>query len=163
HGRAAPGEIFPHDLREDPQEEGRAVLDRIADRRLVHEDRSEGAVRTLPPRSGGEGRFAIAGRLQTGVGGLHDGGASSPPHPRPLPATRKRVWGGEKQINPAPPSSSSAAPPRDRARRGNATGPAATAASGRASPRRRYAGRSGDCASPAPCGWNRRRTPCRSD
>ena len=40
HGRAAPGEIFPQDLREDPQEEGRAVLDRRADRGLVRQGRA---------------------------------------------------------------------------------------------------------------------------
>ena len=40
HGRAAPGQIFPQDLREDPEEEGRAVLDRRADRGLVQEGRA---------------------------------------------------------------------------------------------------------------------------
>src|SRR6185437_586475 len=44
HGRAAPYQILPQDLREDPQEEGRAVLDRRADRRLVRQDRPEGAL-----------------------------------------------------------------------------------------------------------------------
>ena len=42
HGRAAPRQIFPQDFREDPQEEGRAVLDRRADRRLVRQGRPEG-------------------------------------------------------------------------------------------------------------------------
>src|SRR5262249_17769537 len=42
HGRTAPREIFPKDLRKDPQEEGRAVLDRLADRGLVHEGWTEG-------------------------------------------------------------------------------------------------------------------------
>ena len=37
------------DIPEDPQEEGRAVLDRRADRRLVQKDRAEGAV-TMHPR-----------------------------------------------------------------------------------------------------------------
>ena len=57
HGRAAPAEIFPQDLREHPQENRRAVLDRRADRRLVHEGRAEGAGITIIP-----GPARIAGR-----------------------------------------------------------------------------------------------------
>ena len=45
-------EIFPQDLREDPEEEGRAVLDRRADRRLVQEGRAEGAVVHIPVMAG---------------------------------------------------------------------------------------------------------------
>ena len=41
-------EIFPQDLREDPEEEGRAVLDRRADRGLVQEGRPGRAVVHTP-------------------------------------------------------------------------------------------------------------------
>ena len=49
HGRAAPGEIFPADLPEDPEEAGRAVLDRQPDRRLVHEGRAAAGVKFVIP------------------------------------------------------------------------------------------------------------------
>src|SRR5262249_39723218 len=73
HGRPAPGEIFPQDLREDPQEARRAVLDRLADRGLVHEGRPEGGVAThdakkqpsppVPAKAGTRGDTLFATRI----------------------------------------------------------------------------------------------------
>src|SRR5690242_17922830 len=48
HGRTAPGEIFPANIPEDPEEAGRTVLERLADRRLVHEGWPEAARVTTP-------------------------------------------------------------------------------------------------------------------
>ena len=48
HGRGAPRQIFPQDLREDQEEEGRLVLHRRADRGLVQEGRAGGAVIHTP-------------------------------------------------------------------------------------------------------------------
>src|SRR6185312_16686996 len=43
HGRAAPREILPENLREDPEEERCFVLERLADPRLVPESRPQSA------------------------------------------------------------------------------------------------------------------------
>src|SRR5580658_4407737 len=63
HGRAASRQIFPQDIRGNPQKARRAVLDRRANRRLVHRRRAESAVRNPDPAQIAPGRADVGARL----------------------------------------------------------------------------------------------------